>query len=171
VIDLFNELILFQRNITSHTLFKIHNNNILWTLLIDTVRRNHLCITTTKVHAHSGDLNNDLVDRMAAAAHGFDSPVVNIERSSIPIPYLPLWKSIPIEQNLRKFITLLSRNIGFEKFLSLYRNLRYRTMDIHWEATFFYLNDDEDSSHTSFYASTVKANRIKHMFEEIPTIE
>ena len=44
-------------------------------------------------------------------------------------------------------------------------------MDIHWETTFFYLNDDEDSSHTSFYASTVKANHIKHIFEELSTLE
>ena len=108
---------------------------------------------------------------MAAAAHSFDSPVVNIKRSSIPVPYLPLWRSILIEQNLCKFVTILSRNVGFEKFLSLYQNLRYQTMDIHWEATFFYLNDDEDSSHTSFYASTVKANHIKHMFKELPTLE
>jgi hypothetical protein len=44
-------------------------------------------------------------------------------------------------------------------------------MDIHWQATFFYINDDESSTTTSNYASRVKSNRVKHMLEELPTIE
>src|SRR5581483_4819777 len=44
-------------------------------------------------------------------------------------------------------------------------------MDIHWETTFFYLNDDEYLTRTSFHASSIKANYIKHMFEKLSTLE
>jgi hypothetical protein len=87
------------------------------------------------------------------------------------IRYFPSWKNIPAEINLRQFFTSVSRNTGFEKFLYLHRNSKYVNLDVDWKTTFFVLNDDENSSITTSFASNRKSRRIKFLLEELPTIE
>jgi hypothetical protein len=134
--------------------------------------KKNISLTLNKVKAHSGNFNNELVDHMAKSAHSNNTlyPLVFLPRFQ-QIIHFPCWKGQYIEMNLRKFITSISRNRGFEEFINLYRNRKYKDFSISWEATFYGISDEEDQSETSFYASNKKAHRLKLMLNELPTIE
>jgi hypothetical protein len=109
---------------------------------------------------------------LAHSSHDFNSlPLIYNYSNFNSIRYFPLWKKIPIEINLRQFLTSVSRNIGFEKFLYLYRNSKYVNLDVDWGTTFFILNDDESSSTTTSFASNQKSRRVKFLLKELPTVE
>jgi hypothetical protein len=112
------------------------------------------------------------VDALARSAHDFNAlPLIHNFSNFNSIRYFPLWKHIPVKINLRQFLTSVSRNIGFEKFLYLHRNSKYVNLDVDWGTTFFILNDDESSSTTTSFASNQKSQRVKFLLEELPTVE
>ena len=80
-------------------------------------------------------------------------------------------RGIPIENRLRHFITDINRNMGFESFLNISRNRKYRSLHINWSLTFQHLDDDADYQSTNFTFSKKKAHRVKLLTEELPTIE
>ena len=77
------------------------------------------------------------------------------------ILYFPRWKGLLIEDHLRHFIVKISRNCGFENWLNIRRNQKYRSLEIDWHSTFKALNDDEPSAETSFFASNRKVSKLK----------
>src|SRR5579871_5588494 len=173
VIDHYNYIISnrIQYNY-ARKIFKEATNNILWITLLDLITKKNINLQFNKIKAHSGNLNNDLVDELAKRAHNYNSPpIVFKEKCFTQIKYFPLWKGYIVEQNLQKFITNISRNRGFEHFINLQRNHKYKDLSIAWEAIFFSLADDEDKLVTSIYASSRKAHRIKLMLNELPTIQ
>ena len=173
VIDCYHHLISPSHNHSIRNFFKNSTNNFIWSMILDIVRQKVISLTFHKVKAHSGDLNNDLVDSLAKNYHGSQDPpfIFNISNFDF-ISYFPCWKNILIENNLRHFISDISRNIGFEKFLNLHRNIRYINSEIDWTTTFFILNDEENTTETSFFASNRKSHKIKFfLFEELPTVE
>jgi hypothetical protein len=131
-----------------------------------------LTVTFHKVKAHSGIQLNDEVDSIASSAH-FDNTnlleLINIGQQQISV--IPKWRNITIDQHLRHFITSVSRTKGFEKWFNLFRNTKYRSQYIDWDATFFLLNSDNDKLHTSFTSSRRKVRKLKLLIEEIPTVE
>ncbi|CAH1765641.1 9853_t:CDS:2, partial [Entrophospora sp. SA101] len=151
---------LMPRNI-----FKEASNSLLWTILNDIVNINNINLNFVKVKGHSGDHFNDKVDELARLTHAF------IPDNLFSISYTPRWNNIIVEKHLRHFITDLSRNHGFVQFINLYRNNKYREVDVDWCSSFAALNDDEVSINTSFKASLIKIRRIKYLTKELPTVE
>jgi RNase H len=174
VIERFNSLVTSSHlRILPRQYFKSPTNNFLWAALCDIVNCNNLRVSFTKVVAHSGVYFNERVDSLAKLQHSFsNAPVFNLKLHSFStLLFVPLWNNIPIESHLRHFITDLSRVNGFESFLNLHRNRKYRSCSIDWSSTFMALSDDEPASHTSFSASYRKAHKIKFLLEELPTVE
>ncbi|CAB4430796.1 unnamed protein product [Rhizophagus irregularis] len=76
--------------------------------------------------------------------------------------------------NLRRFVRLLTRIQGLEKFLNLNRNWRYRLLDVKWEIVFSYINKQvigETTYKTDRFICKQKRMKIQRLIEEIPTIE
>jgi len=131
-----------------------------------------LTVNFFKVKAHSGNFLNDRVDSIASSAH-FDNTglldLINIGQQQISV--IPKWCNITVDQHLRHFITSISRTRGFEKWFNLFRNTKYRSQYIDWDATFFLLNSDDNKLQTSFTSSRRKVRKLKLLIEEIPTVE
>jgi ribonuclease HI len=143
----------------------------LWIAIRETIIRNGLSVRFNKVDAHSGNYFNDKVDALSKAAR-YSSKVLSLKVSNfITLQVAPVWKNIRISTHLRHFIADISRNDGFEKWFNLHRNSKYRRLQIDWHSTFSALDNDEDSSSTSFQASSVKRSKIKYLIEELPTVE
>ncbi|PKY57505.1 hypothetical protein RhiirA4_478616, partial [Rhizophagus irregularis] len=70
-----------------------------------------------------------------------------------------------------KFISQASKVRGFEEFFNLARNVKYRHTNVDWKSTFDVLSGDELSNITTFKSSQKKAEKIKFLMEELPTIE
>jgi ribonuclease HI len=148
-------------------------NYILWLILYDIIKINNLTVDFIKVKAHSGDVNNEAADTLAKISHGFDAISLNFNSTEVTgLQFIPLWYNIPVDTHLRHFITDTSREKGFESWLNLYRNNKYRhNRDVDWYTTFFILQDDIVTSQTSFLASHRKASKIKFLTEELATVE
>jgi ribonuclease HI len=171
VIDHYSTLI-SHSVISPRLIFKGSTNNLLWSMIMDIVTINSLNVTFHKIKAHSGDYYNDFVDNLARTSHSYNNLSISFLPSHIStIRYFPLWNNIIIEPNLRHFITDISRDIGFEKFLQLRRNTNLVNLDVDWGTTFFILNNEEDATSTSFFASNRKSHKIKFLLEELPTVE
>ncbi|PKY49765.1 hypothetical protein RhiirA4_528503 [Rhizophagus irregularis] len=87
------------------------------------------------------------------------------------IHYTLKWNNIEVEQSPRKFISQTSKVKGFEEFFNLARNVKYRRTNVDWKSTFEVLSGDELSNVTTFKSSRRKAEKIKFLMEELPTIE
>jgi ribonuclease HI len=171
VIEHYNEFSSLP-NISPRYIFK-EANNILWICLREIISLMNLKVSFHKIKAHSGNYSHDQVDSMVKSAH-HDNNLLTLSlnfHSFDTISALPRWQGLPIECHLRHFISNLSRNTGFESWLSLYRNFKYHEVPIDWEATFFALSSDESSAETSFTASSKKKSKLKFLIEEIPTVE
>jgi ribonuclease HI len=172
IIDHYDNFLKFNYPFLPRNIFKQSSNISLWSYIFDIVNINSLSLSFIKVKAHSGNSYNDQVDALVRSAHDFNSlPLIYNFSNFNSIRYFPLWKNIPIEINLCQFLTSVSRNIGFEKFLYLYRNSKYVNLDVDWGTTFFILNDDESSSTTTSFASNQKSRHVKFLLEELPTVE
>ncbi|RIA86480.1 hypothetical protein C1645_829202 [Glomus cerebriforme] len=168
---IFIALIISPKN-SNVTIFTDKNsNNLLWNLVINVVMFSSLNVNFIKVQAHSNNHFNTKVDQLAKSVNHINTLPLTFNYNFLPgINYLPLWKNIPIESNLRKFITTVARNCGFEKFIGLYRNKKYSS-DVDWQLTFFSLNYEENTIETLFFTSNKKVHKIKFFIEELPTIE
>ncbi len=51
------------------------------------------------------------------------------------------------------------------------RNIKYLNLDVDWTATYFYFNDEEKNTDTSFNASRTKAKKLHVLIKELPTRE
>ena len=156
---------------TTRSFFK-DNNNIIWSMIRELINSMELTVNFYKVKAHSGNLRNDEVDALATSAHLENTNLIDlINCGQQQISVIPKWRNITIDQHLRHFITSVSRTKGFEKWFNLFRNTKYRSQYIDWDATFFLLNSDNDKLHTSFTSSRRKVHKLKLLIEEIPTVE
>src|SRR4051812_9510801 len=100
VIDYYTTLI-SRSFISPRSIFKGSTNNLLWSMIMDTITINSLNITFHKIKAHSGDYYNDLVDNLARTLHSYNSLSISFLPSNIStLRYFPLWNNIIIEPNL-----------------------------------------------------------------------
>src|SRR6185437_14298723 len=110
-------------------------NNVLWAILRSITTKNNITLSFVKVKAHSNDQFNNKVDEMAKAATL--APRLTFKTSQFDhINYFSRWKNLNIEDHLRHFITMISRNKGFETWINLYRNTKYRNLEVDWVSTF-----------------------------------
>ena len=153
--------------------FKLATNSSLWNVFFEVLESQQISLSLLKVPAHSTNFNNNKVDLLAKQAHSTNIPTLTILPHYVSsIIYFPLWNNNLVEVKLRLFITQLSEERGFENWINLHRNTKYRRHEgIDWTATFFILNNNEKQNETSPLATNIKAHKIKLLLEELPTIE
>jgi len=96
-----------------------------------------------KIPGHSGICENEYIDKMIKDAHNDNYLSLEIKYDDIDnLNAIPRWNNVIINQNLRKFISLISKVKGFEKFFNLGRNAKYRKLEVDWKLTFEMLNSD-----------------------------
>jgi ribonuclease HI len=155
---------------TSREYFK-NNNNYLWNILCRIILQLNLHVELFKVVAHRGDIGNDYVDHLAKEVHFNQDAYVNFKNDANLMKVLPKWNGILIENRLRSFIKMICNFKDMEKFLNLYRNSKYKRLEVNWTSTFQCLNCDILKNETSISSSKVKAQKVHLMIEEIPTLE
>ena len=141
----------------------------LWSYIFDVISSHNIHVTFTKVTAHSNDLHNNDVDRLAKEGLSLPSLSFN-DTSTSTFTYLPLFNKYSINVPLRSFITQISNCKGFFAFYNLDRNLKYRKLSMDWLCTFQYINNNSIRSITFNALSRVKGRRIKCLLEELPTL-
>jgi ribonuclease HI len=156
--------------ITERSYFKQDKNNKLWKIYVDIIKKNNINVDLVKVPAHSDNIYNNEVDSLCKQIYGQNTIIKFNSKNFDNIKVIPKWKDIEIEMRLRKFITIITRTMEFEKFYNLNRNGKYRINDIHWESTFEIINTDITKTETDFPSSRKKAMKIKFLIEEISTI-
>ena len=170
-IDHYEYLISTPSFTSPRNIFK-QNNNIVWAIFCEILETKKIDLKFIKVKAHDGNHFNEMVDSLAKNTHANDSPSFSFTTDFLQsLKYIPKWNNIIIEQHLRHFITNISYNWGFETWLNLHRNKKYRQTLIDWKLTFEILNSLEKSTETSFAASSKKISKIKFLIEELPTVE
>ncbi|CAB5369186.1 unnamed protein product [Rhizophagus irregularis] len=161
---------------TTRDILKFNKNNALWFNIKEILDSFTQQLDVIKVKSHSNNkLHNeldeeirgwyDMEDRLANTLI-----IYNTEQYKFPI----MWNNYIIEMNLRRFIRLLTRTQGLEKFLNLNRNWRYRLLDVKWEIVFSYINKQvigETTYKTDKFICKQKRMKIQRLIEEIPTIE
>ncbi|GBC32176.2 kinase-like domain-containing protein [Rhizophagus irregularis DAOM 181602=DAOM 197198] len=161
---------------TTRDILKFDKNNSLWFNIKEILDSFTQQLDVIKVKSHSNNkLHNeldeeirgwyDMEDRLANTL-----VIYNTEQYKFPI----MWNNYIIEMNLRRFIRLLTRTQGLEKFLNLNRNWRYRLLDVKWEIVFSYINKQvigETTYKTDKFICKQKRMKIQRLIEEIPTIE
>ncbi|CAB4482991.1 unnamed protein product [Rhizophagus irregularis] len=161
---------------TTRDILKFDKNNAIWFNIKEILDSFTQQLDVIKVKSHSNNkLHNkldeeikgwyDLEDRLANTL-----VIYNTEQYKFPI----MWNNYIVEMNLRRFIRLLTRTQGLEKFLNLNRNWRYRLLDVKWEIVFSYINKQEigeTTYKTDKFICKQKRMKIQRLIEEIPTIE
>ena len=144
----------------------------LWLSILEIINELQLTVDIEKVLAHSGVLGNEKIDKEVTLAHNDNYKYLTTSNNSYHhLLFYPLWKNIPINVKLRKFITNLSREEGLEQFLSLNRNKKYMDLEVDWPMTFQLLNTDIENTKTSFASSNLKRKKVQLLIEELPTVE
>src|SRR6266498_1390740 len=142
-----------------------------WSIIFDIIARHQLILRFIKVAAHTGNKYIDMVDTLAKEAH-HDSLVSSFPISPVymsnTLTYFPILSNVIVQQPLRPMRNILEYRRHL-LWLDLHRNHKYRLLDVDWQSTYFYFNDEEDKSVTGFTTSSFKAHKIKFLIEEIPT--
>lgn len=162
--------------VTTRDILKFDKNNAIWFNIKELLNDLSQQIEVVKVEAHS---NNDLhnkVDKEIEDWYEMEEKLSNtlvkydMEQYRFPI----LWNGYIVEMNLRRFIRLLTRTQGLEKFLYLNRNWRYRFLDVKWDIVFAYIGfqvEGETTFKTDKFICKQKRMKIQRLIEETPTIE
>ncbi|PKY57155.1 hypothetical protein RhiirA4_478020 [Rhizophagus irregularis] len=155
------------------SIFKIRSNYIVWNQINEIISNLKLNVQLIYVKAHSGDPWNEFIDIKCSEVHvnNENSIITLLTNNMDNIHYTSKWNNIKIKQASRKFISQTSKVRGFEEFFNLARNVKYRRTNVNWKLTFENLSGDELSNITTFKSSRHKAQKIKFLMEELPTIE
>ncbi|PKB99565.1 hypothetical protein RhiirA5_429502 [Rhizophagus irregularis] len=155
------------------SIFKLRSNHIVWNQINEIVTSLNLKLQLIYVKAHSGDPWNEFIDSKCSEVHNNNnSSIITLLTDNMKnIHYILNWNNIEVEQSPRKFISQTSKVRGFEEFFNLARNVKYRRTNIDWKSTFEVLSGDDPSNITTFKSSRKKAEKLKFLMEELPTIE
>jgi ribonuclease HI len=173
VVNNFNTFKAHNFSLTTRQLFKIPNNIYIWNIIMEVIKILALDVSIFKVTAHADDIYNNYVDKIVSEAHDvIDIKNLNLKYSHfLSLQWIPVWRNIPIEQNLRKFLTLMTNIKGLEQFLNLNRNAKYRTLFIDWKSTFNNLQGNQGNLFTDFKESKIKRKKVQFLIQELPCIE
>jgi ribonuclease HI len=159
-------------NITDLPVWKHDCNKLDWIILSEIISSLNLTIKFIKVKAHSDDIWNNAVDRLAQNAHIQINNEIEFNYQQNTSCYTTIfWRNKPIQLKTRKFIKFLHDCKHFEEFLHLNRFQKYLQHNINWTITWSILQDNEEVTNTSFKATFKKAHKLKLMFEELPTLQ
>ena len=84
------------------------NNWLIWSTIIDTVKKKNIKLTLTKVKAHSNNLLNDKADILAKEASQLPS-ISWTQSRKYKIQTIPKWKEIIIDIAPRNFIKEINK--------------------------------------------------------------
>jgi hypothetical protein len=125
-------------------------------------------VSLRKVKAHSGDIHNEAVDKLAKSSLYSPALQLNIENND----RLSLsFNDFPIALPIRYFLKNLNRADTLCSFLNLDIIAIYDTHDINWMITARYISDNIANSFTTYEASTLKAKKLQRLLELLPTME
>ncbi|CAB5382454.1 unnamed protein product [Rhizophagus irregularis] len=161
---------------TTRDILKFDKNNAIWFNIKEILDSFTQQLDVIKVKSHSNNKLHNKLDEEIKGCYDMEDRlantlvIYNTEQYKFPI----MWNNYIIEMNLRRFIRLLTRTQGLEKFLNLNRNWRYRLLDVKWEIVFSYINKQEigeTTYKTDKFICKQKRMKIQRLIEEIPTIE
>lgn len=173
----FTTIVKHPHKINLRDILKFNANNHIWAIIKDMLENFALKIKVEKVKAHDEDILHNIVDREITERYLIIQQLNNIDvLPTCDIYKYPLkWDGVSIETNIRRFIRLISRVEGLEKFFNLNRNAKYHMLEIEWHITFMYLdaNEEEFDAYfkTSAHSSKKKRMKIQRLIEELPTIK
>jgi len=167
VISNYNKIFFFLSSSPSlNPIFKI-SHYPLWFFLFNLINSQHITLNFIKVKAHADDPLNNQVDQLAK----LDEPKCLIKSSTFNNVIIPYFYDMPILLPTRSFIKELLRSQRFNNVIQLPHFAKYQSLNVDWNNTFRFINDNEAQSVTSFQASFTKKQRIKFLLEMLPVLE
>ena len=143
-----------------------------WMIIIDLIKLQNISLKLFKVKSHSKDEKHDFVDMLAKEGHSTNNHITLTScLTNTSFKYIPKILDIYIEKYPRKFLKDIYNFKNHISWINLHRNNKYVNLDIAWDFTYFYLNDEEEKSSTNFISSNIKAKKMKLLINELPTRE
>ena len=100
-----------------------------------------------------------------------DKPQCLINSNTFNNIVIPYFYDLPILLPTRSFLKELLRSQRFNNVLQLPHFTKYQSLNVDWNNTFLFINDNEARSATSFQASYTKKQRLKFLLEMLPVLE
>ncbi len=141
----------------------------LWFILFTYIQQHNLSVTLHKVKAHNNNYWNEQTDQLAKKACDLSSPITSLISDWFGIT--PMYNSTAIMIPLRPFLKNLIQAQGFDKFVTLKRNSKYRYLNIAWLLVGWHIQGDTLNLSMTFRSSYYKAKCIKLLVEELPTVQ
>ncbi|PKY55882.1 hypothetical protein RhiirA4_427852 [Rhizophagus irregularis] len=157
-------------------ILKFGSSNYIWAIIKEIISHQELDVKVVKIKAHAEDVLHNILDKEIKERYADIQGVNKLEviPTCAEYRYVLRWNETIIETNIRRFIRLITRTKGLEKFLNLNRNDKYRMLEIDWHVTFEYLNVNEEFEtyfKTNAHSSKQKRMKVQRLIEEMPTIE
>jgi hypothetical protein len=137
-------------------------------MLFSLLAQKHIAISFTKVNAHTDDLFNNKVDKLAKYLPAHQ---LSINKDHLGPGYYLCHQSSPVIAPHRLFIKNKIQAVWAESLLSLPHLRPYRDKSIDWPLLFKILNNEEASCKTSFTGCFKKKFKIKMLLQMLPTLE
>ncbi|GBC14865.2 hypothetical protein GLOIN_2v1485349 [Rhizophagus irregularis DAOM 181602=DAOM 197198] len=157
-------------------ILKFGTSNHIWAIIKNIIFYQNLDVKVVKIKAHAEDALHNILDKEIKERYADIQGVSKLEviPTCAEYRYVLRWNGTIVETNIRRFIRLVTRIKGLEKFLNLNRNDKYRMLEIDWHVTFDYLNINEEFEtyfKTNAHSSKQKRMKVQRLIEEMPTIE
>jgi len=142
---------------------------LFWCFILRIIEQNQIALFLVKVKSHSGNPFNEKVDQLAKSA--LTKPPLTLSLNHIPyIPFVPTFRNIPINKEIRPFFKDYINSTTFTEFLGLKRNSKYSALSVNWLCTFQLINY-EPLNQTTFKESYQHKRKYQLLLELLPSIE
>ena len=149
-------------------------NQTIWSFIKWIICINNLTISMEKVKVHSGNLLNDLTDRLAKESYKINFPTLTISNDFNHFSTMVKWANILVDKPHREFVKSLFQAQYFNNFLSLRRNELLWSLTINdkidWKMTTYYFNFNGNKGTTDFDSSWLKLFKIKCLTSSLSTL-
>jgi ribonuclease HI len=118
----FDRILHQPHRITLRDILKFNSNNQIWTAIKDLTIRYNPQVNIIKIKAHAEDYLHNALDKEIKDRYSCIQQLNNVEikLANKEYRYPIAWNGTTIEMNLRRFIRLITRIEGLEKFLNLH---------------------------------------------------
>uniref|UniRef100_U9SXH4 RNase H type-1 domain-containing protein n=1 Tax=Rhizophagus irregularis (strain DAOM 181602 / DAOM 197198 / MUCL 43194) TaxID=747089 RepID=U9SXH4_RHIID len=144
-------------------ILKFGSSNYIWAIIKEIISKEKLDIEVIKIKAHATDTLHNILDIEIKERY---VDIHNVNKLEV-LPtckeyrYVLRWNETIVETNIRRFIRLITRIQGLEKFFNLNRNDKYRMLEIDWHVTFEYLNVNEE--YETYFKTNAHSSKCKRM--------
>src|SRR5581483_11293109 len=149
-------------------------NSTLWSFINWIIQKQKLSLSMVKIKAHSGDLLNDLTDKLAKDSYKYNYPNLSISNDFRTQQTMVKWSNVLIEKPHREFMKQLYQAKYFNRFMSLNRNARIMSLTVNdtidWKLSFFFFNYNGNKLSTDFDSSGLKVFKLKCLTNTLPTL-